>query len=166
MALETTGYDTRPYWVSNAQRGTEKLLAALIEHHDFSVSPPKGWKPRKINPPIPIASIPEPPRLWFTIDEEAVAEPKIADIKRATCKYFEITKIDIDSTRRTMGIVYPRQLAYFLSKTLTHNSFPEIGRRFGGRDHTTVLHGFRKIERESRDDWKVAYDLASIEALL
>jgi chromosomal replication initiator protein len=50
------------------------------------------------------------------------------------------------SQRRTANVVRPRQIAMYLAKTLTMRSLPEIGRKFGGRDHTTVLHGVRKIE--------------------
>jgi chromosomal replication initiator protein len=50
------------------------------------------------------------------------------------------------SSRRTANVVRPRQIAMYLAKTLTLRSLPEIGRRFGGRDHTTVLHAVRKIE--------------------
>src|SRR6202035_4208056 len=54
-------------------------------------------------------------------------------------------KGDILSARRTTSVVRPRQIAMYLSKLLTPRSLPEIGRRFGGRDHTTVLHAVRKI---------------------
>jgi chromosomal replication initiator protein len=50
------------------------------------------------------------------------------------------------SSRRTANVVRPRQVAMYLAKTMTLRSLPEIGRRFGGRDHTTVLHAVRKIE--------------------
>ena len=53
--------------------------------------------------------------------------------------------MDMRSARRTANIVRPRQVAMYLAKTLTLRSLPEIGRRFGGRDHTTVLHAVRKI---------------------
>lgn len=77
------------------------------------------------------------------------AEPKrirIEDIQRVVGKHYNVSRADLLSSRRTRTIVKPRQVAMFLSKTMTPRSLPEIGRRFGGRDHTTVLHAVRKIE--------------------
>jgi hypothetical protein len=77
------------------------------------------------------------------------AEPhpiRIEDIQRATCRHFQIKRLDMLSDRRTKNLVRPRQVAMFLSKDITRRSLPEIGRRFGGRDHTTVLHAIRKID--------------------
>lgn len=70
---------------------------------------------------------------------------RVEDIQRAVCEAFNMSRIDLLAHRRTKDVVYPRQLAMWLSKKLTTRSFPEIGRRFGGRDHTTVLHAVRKI---------------------
>jgi hypothetical protein len=58
---------------------------------------------------------------------------------------FDIACVDLVSVRRTKGVVYPRQIAMYLCKTLTLHSLAEIGRRFGNRDHTTVLHAIRKV---------------------
>ncbi|MEM1288024.1 MAG: chromosomal replication initiator protein DnaA [Pseudomonadota bacterium] len=77
---------------------------------------------------------------------------KIEDIQRATALQFGLTKTDLLSARRTKQIVGPRQIAMYLSKTMTVRSLPDIGRRFGGRDHTTVLHAVRKIEKEMESD--------------
>lgn len=84
-------------------------------------------------------------------DDEAfgpiVRMPKIEEICKAAVKFYRVTKIDLMSARRTGNLVRPRQVAMYLSKTLTTRSLPEIGRRMGGRDHTTVLYAVRKIER-------------------
>ncbi len=77
------------------------------------------------------------------------AEPKrvkIEDIQRIVGRQYNISRADLLSSRRTANVVRPRQVAMYLAKTLTLRSLPEIGRRFGGRDHTTVLHAVRKIE--------------------
>ncbi len=71
---------------------------------------------------------------------------KIEDIQKLVASHYSVTRADILSSRRTATVVKPRQVAMYLSKTLTLRSLPEIGRRFGGRDHTTVLHAVRKIE--------------------
>ncbi|HEX3493880.1 MAG TPA: chromosomal replication initiator protein DnaA [Methylocella sp.] len=70
---------------------------------------------------------------------------KIEDIQKLVASHFQVSRADILSARRTASVVRPRQIAMYLSKLLTPRSLPEIGRRFGGRDHTTVLHAVRKI---------------------
>jgi len=76
-------------------------------------------------------------------------EPKrvrVEEILKLVSAHFNVTRADLLSARRTASVVRPRQIAMYLSKTLTLRSLPEIGRRFGGRDHTTVLHAVRKVE--------------------
>ena len=70
---------------------------------------------------------------------------KIEDIQKLVASHFNVSRSDILSARRTASVVRPRQISMYLSKLLTPRSLPEIGRRFGGRDHTTVLHAVRKI---------------------
>ncbi|MBI1867806.1 MAG: chromosomal replication initiator protein DnaA [Methylocystis sp.] len=71
---------------------------------------------------------------------------KIDDIQKLVASHYNISRADILSSRRTANVVRPRQIAMYLAKVLTLRSLPEIGRRFGGRDHTTVLHAVRKVE--------------------
>ncbi|MCP8938628.1 chromosomal replication initiator protein DnaA [Alsobacter sp. SYSU M60028] len=76
-------------------------------------------------------------------------EPKkvrIEDIQKLVATHYNVSRADILSSRRSAGVVKPRQIAMYLAKQLTLRSLPEIGRRFGGRDHTTVLHAVRKID--------------------
>jgi chromosomal replication initiator protein len=68
----------------------------------------------------------------------------IADIKRVTCEQFELTPEELLSSSRTARLAWPRQVAMYLARELTQESFPAIGREFGGRDHTTVLHAWRR----------------------
>jgi chromosomal replication initiator protein len=72
---------------------------------------------------------------------------KIEDIQKRVATHFNVSRADLLSSRRTAAVVMPRQIAMFLAKSLTLRSLPEIGRRFGGRDHTTVLHAVRKIDK-------------------
>jgi chromosomal replication initiator protein len=81
---------------------------------------------------------------------------KIDDIQKLVASHYNISRADILSSRRTANVVRPRQIAMYLSKTLTLRSLPEIGRRFGGRDHTTVLHAVRKIEELVSKDKSLA----------
>lgn len=71
---------------------------------------------------------------------------RIEEIQKVVARHYNVTKHDLLSARRTRIVVRPRQIAMYLAKTMTLRSFPEIGKRFGGRDHTTVLHAVRKIE--------------------
>lgn len=77
---------------------------------------------------------------------------KIEDIQKLVASRYNVSRSDILSERRTAAVVKPRQIAMYLAKVLTLRSLPEIGRRFGGRDHTTVLHAVRKIEKLIGDD--------------
>lgn len=71
---------------------------------------------------------------------------RIEDIQAAICEHFKLKRNDLLSHRRTANVVGPRQLGMALAKHLTLRSLPEIGRRFDGRDHTTVLHAVRKLQ--------------------
>jgi hypothetical protein len=90
------------------------------------------------------------------------ALPKVEFIQKVVCHHFNLVRRDLLSGRRTADVVYPRQVAMFLCKEFTKRSLPEIGRRFGGRDHTTVLHSIRKIEAAEKTKAKVAADLKAI----
>ena len=70
----------------------------------------------------------------------------IDDIQRKVADYYNLRLSDLLSARRSRTIARPRQIAMYLSKILTTRSLPEIGRKFGGRDHTTVIHAVKKIE--------------------
>jgi chromosomal replication initiator protein len=74
-------------------------------------------------------------------------------------RQYNVSRADLLSSRRTANVVRPRQVAMYLAKTLTLRSLPEIGRRFGGRDHTTVLHAVRKIENLVHTDSSLAEEI-------
>ena len=98
-----------------------------------------------------------------------VGEPKrirIEEIQRIVARHYNVSKQDLLSNRRTRTIVKPRQVAMYLAKMLTPRSLPEIGRRFGGRDHTTVLHAVRKIEDLVGADSKLAQELELLKRLI
>jgi chromosomal replication initiator protein len=84
---------------------------------------------------------------------------KIEDIQRIVARQYNVSRSDLLSSRRTANVVRPRQVAMYLAKTLTLRSLPEIGRRFGGRDHTTVLHAVRKIEGLVGSDMALAEEV-------
>ncbi len=111
-------------------------------------------------------------RMWFwdLVQETRPTAPMpfitVKSIMAATERFYGVTHIDMTCNRRTMDLVVPRQVAMYLCKTFTRKSLPEIGRWFGNRDHTTVLHAVRKIERLLKTDAKLASDIAEITAKL
>jgi chromosomal replication initiator protein len=91
---------------------------------------------------------------------------KIEDIQRIVARQYNVSRADLLSSRRTANVVRPRQIAMYLAKALTLRSLPEIGRRFGGRDHTTVLHAVRKIETLASNDATLAEEIELLKRLL
>ncbi|MDT8858008.1 chromosomal replication initiator protein DnaA [Paracoccaceae bacterium Fryx2] len=90
----------------------------------------------------------------------------IEEIQRRVAEHFNIRLSDMIGPKRVRTIARPRQIAMYLSKHLTPRSLPEIGRRFGGRDHTTIMHGVRKIEELMSTDSQMADDLQLLRRLL
>jgi chromosomal replication initiator protein len=108
----------------------------------------------------------------LTLDEaQAILRPHlrgaekritIDDIQKATSEHFGLKQADLISERRNRSVARPRQAAMWLAKQLTTRSLPDIGRRFGGRDHTTVLHAVRRIEALRAEDQQLARDLETL----
>lgn len=138
--------DQREYIQQQNAICSRKFLDALIVHHG---------EPSVIIDPLPPADEPIVTNLEAIPNIEIAKAVEIAfpaymgrveAIQRATLMEFpRLRMIDLKSQRRTALPVKARQIAMYLAKTLTALSLPEIGRRFGGRDHTTVLHSVRKI---------------------
>ena len=91
---------------------------------------------------------------------------KIEDIQRVVARQYNVSRSDLLSSRRTANVVRPRQVAMYLAKTLTLRSLPEIGLRFGGRDHTAVLHAVRKIEALVSKDTALSEEVESLKRQL
>jgi len=83
----------------------------------------------------------------------------IEEIQRKVAEHYNIRITDMVGPKRVRNFARPRQVAMYLSKKMTSRSLPEIGRRFGGRDHTTVMHGVRRIEELRQSDGQIAEDL-------
>ena len=83
----------------------------------------------------------------------------IEDIQRKVAEHYNIKLSDLVGQKRVRTIARPRQVAMYLAKQMTTRSLPEIGRRFGGRDHTTIMHGVRKIEELCGEDHGLAEDV-------
>ena len=91
---------------------------------------------------------------------------RIEDILRIVSRHYKVPRNELLSARRSRDVVRPRQIAMFLAKALTSRSLPEIGRRFGGRDHTTVLHSVRKVEQMIKDDVELAQEIELLKRML
>ena len=90
----------------------------------------------------------------------------IEEIQKKVAAHFNIRLADMHSARRARNVARPRQVAMYLSKQLTTRSLPEIGRKFGGRDHTTVMHAVRRIEELRRTDASLAEDIDLLRRML
>jgi chromosomal replication initiator protein len=95
-----------------------------------------------------------------------VTRIRIDDILKVVGRHYNVARADLLSPRRARSIVRPRQIGMYLAKKLTPRSLPEIGRRFGGRDHSTVLHAVRKIEELLLTDEHLAREVALLVRLI
>ena len=84
----------------------------------------------------------------------------IDEIQRKVAEHYNIRLSDMLSPRRARAIARPRQIAMFLCKELTDKSLPEIGRKFGGRDHTTIMHGIKRVAQLADEDAALREDVA------
>lgn len=90
----------------------------------------------------------------------------IPTIQQKVCKHFGITLAEMKGKKRTKHIVIPRQVAMYLSREYTTSSLPKIGKEFGGKDHTTVIHAHEKIQKLMKEDPELKQDIADLEKQL
>jgi len=88
--------------------------------------------------------------------------PRIDHVQRVVASHYFMQVRDLLSRRRTKEVVLPRQIAMYLTKMMTLHSLPEIGRRFGGKDHTTVLHAIRKLDAKVANDEAFAAEIEGL----
>ena len=152
--------------------------AALVpqkEERSYSI-PNTPFGVRKINPMLPVKKpVNHEPHWWHCMwfaDLIAVRAPRepgpppVGFIQAVVARHFGVTKTDLISVQRTQNVVLPRQVAMYLAKVMTPKSYPEIGLRFGGRDHTTVIHSVRKISARCVSDLEFAGKIESIKSEL
>ena len=100
--------------------------------------------------PLPIDEV-----LDAVFPQGGIAEITIPRIQELVSDRFGVTTTELCSEKRSQNVVYPRQVAMYLSRELTDSSLPKIGKEFGGRDHTTVMHANTKIAKLIREDRSV-----------
>jgi len=148
------------------------LLRRLIDNHATTDFEMPAMEEPEDTPPEPPARNLEPDwwhTMWFgdlitargPLKGEA---PTIAHIQTVVARSYKLTRADLTSARRTHNVVLPRQIAMYFAKTMTPRSYPEIGRRFGGRDHTTAIHSVQKITARCVSDPEFARTIAALKA--
>jgi len=96
-------------------------------------------------------------------DNQAISADMVLGV---VCKYFGLKTLEIKSKKRSSGVLKPRQIAMYLIRKLTQASLPEIGKTFGGKDHTTVMHAIKVIETSLDKDTKLQATMTAIEKIL
>ncbi|MEM0898862.1 MAG: chromosomal replication initiator protein DnaA [Pseudomonadota bacterium] len=137
--------------VTSSFRELEGALHQLVFRHS-------------VDPDIRIDRVDEILRHLVRVDDRK--RIRIEDIQRVVSNHYDIARTELLSSRRTRKIVRPRQVAMYLSKQMTLRSLPEIGRRFGGRDHTTVLHAVKKVEELKETDATLAKEIELLRRLI
>ena len=92
--------------------------------------------------------------------------PSIRRIAKVVCDYYGITYIDLNGQRRTKQCAKARHVAFYLARSLTGMSFMQVGKLIGGRDHTTVMHGFERIEEQRKADGAMNDEISELERTL
>lgn len=100
------------------------------------------------------------------IYDDASRMVDIRQIQKAVCDYYKIKVADIKSKNRSKKVMMPRHTAIYLAREYTNTSLPEIGRAFGGRDHTTVIHSIRKVKKDIEQDTRLYNDINEIKKSL
>ena len=148
------GEDVAMYIASHAKRNVRELEGAL--HRICAFSDLQG---RPINMELAAET-------FQNILSEAPKLLTIETIQKIVADHYKIKVSELKSHKRQRNLTMPRQIAMFLSRMLTNASFPELGERFGGKDHTTVMHAVRKIEKDRTKDLDLKAHIDSIQRQL
>ena len=128
------------------------------------VEPPPKLTHREILLQAQVACLKVIEKMW--VGPRAQRAVTVTQIKHEVCRHYGLTITQLMAKRRTRDITRPRQVAMYLAKEFTVASLPAIGRRFGGMDHTTVLHAGRKITELMQSDEKIREDVTAIQRRL
>lgn len=140
--------------------GSALLRDAILRAKGYTVPE----RPKKVRKAVP-------PRHLPTCCEACGAPLKptgklVSHIQAEVASYYGIPLIEMTSARRSFDVAHPRQVAMYLAAELTPKSLPEIGRRFGGRDHTTVIWAIRAVKARIADDPEVEADVEILREML
>jgi chromosomal replication initiator protein len=93
-------------------------------------------------------------------------EITVEEIQKVVAQHFSLKVADLKSPKRLKALVLPRQIAMYLSRQLTSQSFPEIGDKFGGKDHSTIIHAIKKVEKLMEDDFQLRTTVGNLKNAL
>ncbi len=147
------GNDVAEYIASYAKRNVRELEGALHRIAAFA-----SLQGRTIDLTLAMET-------FQNILTEPVKRLTVEAVQKTVAEHFKIRMSDLKSKRRLRALTTPRQIAMYLARDLTNASFPEIGEKFGGKDHTTVMHAVKKITKE-RNDINLKTDLEALERKL
>lgn len=148
----------------------DALAQALLAHHPERATLPSTQRapeppvpPEEPTKPAPIIFLPVKPvvdQARAIMNSCGTLEPRMGVILDEVCKFYGETRIALISHRKCEPLVTRRQIAMFLCREMTTQSLPQIGRHFCDRDHTTILHGTRKIDRLVAEGGRIADEVA------
>lgn len=141
--------------------GSQKLLDAILRAKGLA-APAQKAKPAKLTR----KAVHEPGKCPFCGSPKQPLGMLIAHIQAAVSSYYGLHPSAMTSARKGRDIAHPRQIAMFLSSELTDKSLPEIGRRFGNRDHTTVMWAVKAVQKRIATDPETAIDVAALREAL
>lgn len=158
--LERAAMRRRTFYPERFVRRPKRIITACIVYD----------APLELPRQLPLVALPAPDS-EMAIELAAIAalagkRTRVIDVICASAEHFDVRKIDLLSDRRTHAITIPRQVAMFLSRELTTRSLPEIGRLLGGKDHTTILHGCRNVEKWIAEGSSILADVDAIRTRL
>lgn len=168
-------YEARLRAESKARRARIAARAVHDDGIDLKRKPPAKWIVPVTAPPLQPAEPVDECGAWEAAERRvyftgyrlplcvALDAPTIM---RTVGRYFNVSRVDLCSERRTRNIVRPRQIGMYLVKMLTRSSLPSIGRMFGGRDHTTALCAIRRIASMRTTDTAIESTIVAIAAIL
>lgn len=155
--------DRAKYVASHAHPDSPIVILSASERANLAPEKPLKTLPRTMDTPYP----PMPPlTITLMVGEVTISYSRdltIEKIQDVVAKHFNVRRFDLVSNRRTRNITHPRQVAMYFATLITPHSSPMIGRNFGKRDHTTVLHAVKKISAMRIKDAECAFDLDVIE---
>lgn len=140
----------------------KRLLPVPIQGTEESVSPDfeaMKAKHRDANKVVFLPVKPVVDQAKAIVNRCGLAEPTVALILHEVCTFYEVSKLAVLSGRRTLKCIRPRQVAMYLSRELTTQTLPQVGRFLGGKDHTTVLHGCRAVDSRIKLDERLADEI-------
>ena len=137
-SAEDVPQDVIEYIANNFDSDIRQLEGAITRVFAYSLMMNRGV----VTLPIAVESLKD------QLSDKSVYKNDVHRIQRVVCDYFKIDMDDLKGKKRNKNINYPRQIAIYLCRVMTDESFPKLGTYFGGRDHSTIINAYQKIEND------------------